>query len=306
MPRILVESARRKSAVRHGGGRRRVELDSAQPPPSRPEGLVDLDDALTRFAAIEPAKAKLVELRFFAGLSVAEAAATLGVSPATAARWWEFARLWLFADLRGGENLRRGESPCLVFSHERVTGVPRSAVMTEMSPGEAVLFCRRCFVARRPCRLSRPGLAGRDDLRRRVEQMLAGRDQVGDFLEPPGREPAAATADFPGGEETIGAVLAGKYKLVEEIGEGGMGSVFMAQQTEPVKRAVAVKVIKAGMDSKAVLARFEAERQALAIMDHPNIARVLDAGTTDGGRPFFVMELVKGMPDHPVSATSES
>jgi eukaryotic-like serine/threonine-protein kinase len=78
------------------------------------------------------------------------------------------------------------------------------------------------------------------------------------------------------------------YKLVEEIGGGGMGSVFMAQQTEPVKRAVAVKVIKAGMDSKAVLARFDAERQALALMDHPNIARVLDAGATDGGRPFFL------------------
>src|SRR5262249_16919291 len=73
-------------------------------------------------------------------------------------------------------------------------------------------------------------------------------------------------------------------------------SVFMAQQTEPVKRTIAVKVIKAGMDSKAVLARFDAERQALALMDHPNIARVLDAGTTEGGRPFFVMELVKGVP----------
>ena len=93
-----------------------------------------------------------------------------------------------------------------------------------------------------------------------------------------------------------GAILAGKYKLVEEIGEGGMGSVFMAQQTEPVKRAVAIKVIKAGMDSRAVLARFEAERQALAMMDHPNIAKVLDAGATDAGRPFFVMELVKGTP----------
>src|SRR5205823_11168383 len=80
----------------------------------------------------------------------------------------------------------------------------------------------------------------------------------------------------------VGSVVAGKYKLIEEIGEGGMGQVFMAQQTEPVKRAVAIKVIKAGMDSKAVLARFEAERQALAMMEHPNIARVLDAGTTDG------------------------
>lgn len=94
----------------------------------------------------------------------------------------------------------------------------------------------------------------------------------------------------------VGATLAGKYKLIEEIGAGGMGSVYMAQQTEPVKRAVAVKVVKAGMDSRAVLVRFEAERQALAIMDHPNIAKVLDAGATEGGRPFFVMELVKGTP----------
>jgi len=96
--------------------------------------------------------------------------------------------------------------------------------------------------------------------------------------------------------EAVGSVIAGKYKLLQEIGEGGMGSVFMADQTHPVKRRVAVKVIKAGMDSARVLARFEAERQALALMDHPNIAKVLDAGTTETGRPFFVMELVKGIP----------
>ncbi len=98
-----------------------------------------------------------------------------------------------------------------------------------------------------------------------------------------------------GAEALAGTVIAGKYKLLEPIGSGGMGSVWMAQQTEPIKRLVAVKFIKAGMDSKEVLARFEVERQALAMMDHPNIARVLDAGTT-GGRPFFVMELVKGTP----------
>src|SRR5689334_162809 len=91
-----------------------------------------------------------------------------------------------------------------------------------------------------------------------------------------------------------GVVIAGKYKLLEQLGEGGMGAVWMAQQTEPVKRLVAVKLIKAGMDSKSVLARFEAERQALSMMDHPNIARVLDVGTTAAGHPFFVMELVKG------------
>src|SRR6516162_3983847 len=143
---------------------------------------------------------------------------------------------------------------------------------------------------------------GDAELRARVEALLRANDAA-----PPPPDAAARTSgDLPDGEKEtedygdptarVGAVLAGKYKLIEEIGEGGMGTVYMAQQTEPVKRAVAVKVVKAGMDSKAVLTRFEAERQALAMMDHPNIAKVLDAGTTDGGRPFFVMELVKGTP----------
>jgi serine/threonine protein kinase len=145
-------------------------------------------------------------------------------------------------------------------------------------------------------------------LQARIEQLLAANADAGSFLEGSGvsRETDATTTRAPDGEPDtvdhgdptarVGSVVGGKYKLIEAIGEGGMGSVYMAQQTEPVKRAVAVKVIKAGMDSKAILARFEAERQALAMMDHPNIAKVFDAGTTDGGRPFFVMELVKGQP----------
>jgi tetratricopeptide (TPR) repeat protein len=137
-------------------------------------------------------------------------------------------------------------------------------------------------------------------LRGQVENLLAASARAGSFLEhpaaPPHTETAACAAPSSDPGERAGAVLAGKYKLVEEIGEGGMGSVWMARQTEPVKRLVAVKLIKAGMDSKAVLARFEAERQALAVMDHPNIAKVHDAGTTESGRPFFVMELVKGVP----------
>ena len=104
MRRILVESARRKATVRHGGDLRRVPLDELQRITETPDGLIDLHDALTRFATTEPLKAKLVELRFFAGLSVTESATVLGISPATAARWWEFARLWLFAELRGEEN----------------------------------------------------------------------------------------------------------------------------------------------------------------------------------------------------------
>ena len=94
--------------------------------------------------------------------------------------------------------------------------------------------------------------------------------------------------------ETVGRTL-GRYKLLEKIGEGGCGEVFVAEQSEPVRRRVALKVIKLGMDTRQVVARFEAERQALAMMDHPNIAKVLDAGATDTGRPYFVMELVRGI-----------
>src|SRR5260221_6199388 len=89
--------------------------------------------------------------------------------------------------------------------------------------------------------------------------------------------------------------LIGRYKLLQQIGEGGCGTVYMAEQTEPVRRRVALKVIKLGMDTKQVIARFEAERQALALMDHPNIAKVLEAGATETGRPYFVMELVRGI-----------
>src|SRR5262245_49310032 len=131
------------------------------------------------------------------------------------------------------------------------------------------------------------------ELRQRVERLLRAASEAGSFLEAPAQDPSP-TAEQPPVEDP-GTVI-GPYKLIEQVGERGMGSVWMAQQQEPVKRLVAVKLIKAGMDSKQVIARFEAERQALALMDHPNIARVLDGGTTSAGRPYFVMDLVKGMP----------
>jgi WD40 repeat protein/serine/threonine protein kinase len=142
--------------------------------------------------------------------------------------------------------------------------------------------------------------AGQPVLRRQVEHLLRLHVGAGSFLENPAAE-SAATGAFPDVAEQApppeapGAFV-GPYKLIERIGEGGMGTVWMAQQTEPVKRLVAVKLIKAGMDSRQVIARFEAERQALALMDHANIARVLDAGTTSAGRPYFIMDLVKGVP----------
>jgi serine/threonine protein kinase/WD40 repeat protein len=130
------------------------------------------------------------------------------------------------------------------------------------------------------------------DLKQQVERLLHAHFHGRSILDAPVQP--VATVDEPL-QETPGTVI-GPYKLMQQIGEGGMGTVFMAQQTEPVKRVVALKIIKAGMDTRQVIARFEAERQALALMDHPNIAKVLDAGESAAGRPYFIMELVKGVP----------
>ena len=147
--------------------------------------------------------------------------------------------------------------------------------------------------------------AGDERLRSRVEALLRAHAEPDDILDPTGDRPEATWATTPSvsDNEPAGAIVAGRYKLLEAIGEGGMGTVWMAEQREPVKRLVALKLIKPGMDSRAVLARFEAERQALALMDHPNIAKILDGGTTreepggvGAGRPYFVMELVNGRP----------
>jgi eukaryotic-like serine/threonine-protein kinase len=144
--------------------------------------------------------------------------------------------------------------------------------------------------------------AGDVALRQRVERLLAAHQETHGILDQSGRPPGWAEATDGGvagrdpAGERVGSVIAGRYKLVEEIGAGGMGTVWKAEQTQPVRRLVAIKLIKAGMDSRTVLSRFEAERQALALMEHPNIARVLDGGTTESGRPFFVMEYVKGVP----------
>ena len=131
-------------------------------------------------------------------------------------------------------------------------------------------------------------------LRAEVESLLRAHQMAEGFLKKPAVSQSETFVDHSDldGEGTI----IGHYKLLEQIGEGGMGVVFMADQQQPVRRRVALKIIKPGMDTRQVLARFDAERQALALMDHPNIARALDAGATDSGRPYFVMELVRGVP----------
>ena len=154
------------------------------------------------------------------------------------------------------------------------------AALDRRDPGERAAYLNEACGADQP-------------LREQIEGLLKAHEMLGSFLSPPLPAPGA-TVDEPIREKP-GTVI-GSYKLMEQIGEGGMGLVFVAEQQEPIRRKVALKVIKPGMDTRQVVARFEAERQALALMDHPNIAKVLDGGATASGRPYFVMELVKGVP----------
>ena len=136
--------------------------------------------------------------------------------------------------------------------------------------------------------------AGNPGLQARVEELLRAASQAGGILDQPLEQFVSTDIASPI-SETVGMVI-GPYKLMEQIGEGGFGLVFVAEQQQPVRRKVALKIIRPGMNTSEVVARFEAERQALAMMDHPNIAKVLDAGTTQSGLPYFVMELVRGVP----------
>ncbi len=168
--------------------------------------------------------------------------------------------------------------------------------MNEAKPSEETLFeaVSQLPAEKRGAYLA--GACGADAaLRERLEILLRAHDRASNFM----TEPAAPAVPRKAGlhiplSERLGDQI-GPYKLLQQLGEGGCGVVYMAQQEEPVRRLVALKVIKLGMDTKSVIARFEAERRALAMMDHPNIAKVLDAGTTETGRPFFVMELVRGI-----------
>src|SRR5262249_41664651 len=140
--------------------------------------------------------------------------------------------------------------------------------------------------------------AGDVALRAQVERLLAAHQRTDGILDQPmglSVSPEVAAGKGPNGVRPVaraGTVVAGRYKLIERIGQGGMGTVWLAEQTQPVHRKVALKIIKPGMNRRRVIARFEAERRVLAMMDHPNIARVLEAGTMRGGQPYFVMELV--------------
>ena len=168
-------------------------------------------------------------------------------------------------------------------NHEREKRVFDAAVQLAAPAERAALLEREC--------------AGDTGLRAAVEALLrADLEAAGKFLDAPaGSLLPRLSKNQPAALDPEAGQMIGRYKLLEKIGEGGCGVVYVAEQTKPVRRRVALKVIKLGMDTNQVVARFEAERQALAMMDHPNISRVLDAGATDLGRPYFVMELVRGI-----------
>ena len=178
--------------------------------------------------------------------------------------------------------------------------------MSTRVPREKAVFCQALEIADPEQRRQFLDQAcGADQaLREQVEKLLALSQSAGDFFKDcaPALEPAAADAAqvLSAAESAVEPEIPetkciGPYKLLQKLGEGGCGVVYMAEQEQPIRRRVALKIIKLGMDTKNVIARFEAERQALALMDHPNIARVLDAGATETGRPYFVMELVYGV-----------
>jgi len=178
--------------------------------------------------------------------------------------------------------------------------------MAELSAVESIFFAaQEKLTPRDRAAFLDEACAGNAELRRVVDRLLAAQSQAGSFLSPPvpgnAGQAAPAEADArtviaPPQVEQVGEVIAGRFTLVQKLGEGGMGSVWVAEQSQPVKRRVALKMIRAGLGSQMVLRRFEAERQALALMDHPHIARILDAGEIANGQPYFVMELVKGVP----------
>ncbi len=189
-----------------------------------------------------------------------------------------------------------GHTSALPFTRFRkIAGAP----MNEPAEEEERIFAEARVLPATERPLYLDGACGNDTaLRGRIEALIAAHESAGEFMAPP-REISLgekANGSSPRGSVDREGTRIGRYKLLQKIGEGGCGVVWMAEQEEPVRRRVALKVIKLGMDTKNVIARFEAERQALALMDHPNIARVFDAGATDAGRPFFVMELVPGVP----------
>ncbi len=308
MRRILVDRARHKQTGKAGGGRRRLDLDDASKPHPWTRRTATAYSPWTRPSGSSKRKTRARPSWSSSGSSPASprsrrpprSASALppprrtGRTPEAGSGWRSTA-----SPATGPDRPKKvftGSAGFLALCSGRARRPAAEAPMTASRPDNEAIFHSACDIPDPDRRREyvREACGGDEALIAHIEALLAAADRTDSLLDRPAADITFTTIDQPT-TESPGRVI-GPYKLIEQIGEGGMGSVWMAQQTEPVKRLVAVKLIKAGMDSRQVIARFEAERQALALMDHPNIARVLDGGTTSGGRPYFVMDLVKGVP----------
>ncbi len=266
MRQILVDSARSRRALKRGADVRLIELDETIAATAVFAGdLIALDDALNALAAFDTRKGQVLEMRIFGGLSAG-------------GDRWRLADFHRYRDARhdslAAARTGPGEPP---WTAERWREIERIYNLALEQPAD-----RRSTFLEQIC-------AGDYELRQEVESLLAHAEGAEEFV----NAAAQAIAGMPG--DSAGMAI-GRYSLLQKIGEGGMGEVWLAEQREPVRRRVALKLVKAGMNTREVMARFESERQALALMDHPGIAKVFEAGTTPQGAPYFAMEYVAGVP----------
>ena len=276
MRQILVQHARRHQTAKRGGGQYLLALDEAAVVPTeRPVDLVALDEALSNLAERDARKSRIVELRFFGGLSTEETAEVLGISPRTVKREWRLAKAWLYHELTAEKAMIQNDD------WQRVDDLLQSALDCEPS--------QRASFLDEAC-------AGDHALRQHVEALLAADHEASDFLERPAIEAGTLLAIEAASGSLVGRRI-GAYRILRELGRGGMGEVYLAERAdEQFRKQVAIKLVKHGMDSNAILHRFRSERQILASLDHPHIATLLDAGTTDDGLSYFIMEYVEGQP----------
>ena len=280
MRQILVDYAReRRASKRDGGCRMAFEYLDALPVHGDVE-LLALDDALDELSRVDERQGKIVEMKFFGGLSAPEISQVLGISRATVDRDWATARVWLHRQMSRTDMTTQPWEHVKELLHHAMQLVPeqRARFLDEACSSDAALRAEVESL-----------LLADEGVRSSFLQSPPVADGLGADYANKGRIDAACALE-------AGQVFAQRFQLVRKLGEGGMGQVWLAEQTSPVRRQVALKLIKAGMYDEAVVQRFQSERQSLAIMDHPAIAKVFDAGTTPQGQPYFVMEYVPGLP----------
>ena len=274
MRRILVDHARRHRALKRGGLQPVIEFDeSLAISHERLADVVIVDELLTKLAKIDADVARLVELRFFGGLSVKETATVMGTSVSTVKREWSFARAWFLKEMARTDSHDAGAVAAGWDLFE--------AARTLETPAREHYVRNKC--------------GGDHELQSEVLEMLEADSSPATFFDSPLLDSYSTfTTDTNGNDDIFEDRVIGHYHLIRRIGRGGMGAVYLAEQTNGFRKLVAFKLMQSGPDQEQLVRRFHNERQTLAVLDHPNIVRLLDGGTTPEGCPYLVMDYVDG------------